>query len=512
MRNRNEDIRIVGVSVANYRRLTFAQVKLEKGVGLVKVTGPNAAGKTSLLRAIRDTLGGPKGMVAPEQAVQDGADEASTSLELSNGFTVERAYSAEHPKGVLVVRGPDGGRYGQTQLSEWLGPLAFDPLSFFALDAAKQADTLLKLGTDPDLPAKLATLRAQRKEAYDNRTPHIVAQRAARAVPRPEGERPDPVDTSREMANLADLQGRQGHLEQAQRDVDEIKRRIEAGRLVVANLEADVAELEKKLAEARATAEAGRAKLARLEQDLDRKAEALCSMSDYSEAIRAVQSHIADAQAINEQLKPWDRWDKAQQDYEEATSQYALLTEEIEGYDRAKAALLANSGIDIPGLSFDDEGAPLLNGLPLAAASGKERIDLAVAVAFKANPRLRIALLDEANDLDLPALERLDQLAKQHRFQLWCVRIGLEGAGEIVVEDGFARTREQVEAQADEDARFMLGATPRQQREADEQAEQDALAGAGAAEAAAEARGAAEYDEATQYQEQAALEFGDFDF
>jgi energy-coupling factor transporter ATP-binding protein EcfA2 len=489
MRNGKQDsIHLVRLTVNNYRKLRFAELRLDAGGRLVRVTGPNAAGKTSLLRGLAELFGGAKAVKDPEQAIHTGADSGEVEAELSNGFYVEKSYSPEHPKGELVVRGPDGGRYNQSKLNEWTGPRAFDPLAFISLDPAKQADTLLRLGTDPDLPAKLATLKAQRKAAYEKRTPHIVALRNARAVQQPEGERPEPVDTSAEMRRLAELQQKQALLEQAQRDVGEIEKRIEAGRLVVADLEADVAELEKKLAEARATAEAGRAKLARLEQELNRRAEALCSLSDYSEAIRAVQGHIADAQTINEQLKPWYAWDKAQEDEREASTQADLLTEEIESYDRAKGSLLANSGIDIPGLSFDDEGAPLLNGLPLSVASGREKIDLSVAVALKSDPQLRIALLDEANDLDLEALRRLNELAVEEDFQVLAVRIGLEGPGEIVVQDGFARTREEVEQQSLADARFMLGLPDRE----DERAEQDALAGAAEAEAAAMAQ--AQYD------------------
>lgn len=68
---------------------------------------------------------------------------------------------------------------------------------------------------------------------------------------------------------------------------------------------------------------------------------------------------------------------------------------------------------------------------------------------------MRVCLLDEANNLDLPSMERLDELAKKHRFQIWAVRIGIEGPGEVVVEDGEAWTREDLvpaEDAAEEDS------------------------------------------------------------
>ena len=108
--------------------------------------------------------------------------------------------------------------------------------------------------------------------------------------------------------------------------------------------------------------------------------------------------------------------------------------------------MIAAAGIPVPGLTFDPETAePQLNGFPLALASGGERIRMAVAVALAVDPELRVCLVDEANDLDLEALEELDRLATEHGFQVFACRIGLEGAGEIVVDDGEAVTPEPAE-------------------------------------------------------------------
>jgi len=67
------------------------------------------------------------------------------------------------------------------------------------------------------------------------------------------------------------------------------------------------------------------------------------------------------------------------------------------------------------------------------------KFQMAVDVAIAANPDLRVCLVDEANDMDLETLDALRQRAEEHGFQVWCCRIGIEGAGEIVVEDGEAR-------------------------------------------------------------------------
>lgn len=420
-----EEIRIVGVEVTNFRRLRVAQVKLDPEAGLVRITGKNRAGKTSLLRAIQAALGGAKAIEG--DPIHDGAEDgARARVILSNGFTVERRFTPATPKGYLMVTSGDGGRYGQEKLNEWLGPHSFDPLAFLSLRAVDKRDLLLSLGKDPNLAAKLEALTAKRKELYDQRTPWIAAKRAAMQVPKPDYERPAPINVSEAMARLEALQ-------QEQSDRNDVVAAVEKVEDALARIDQEIAQLEAKLNELRDRRERGQAKLKELRDEL-------ASRPDRTADIEAVRAEIRNAQAVAERIRPWEEWDRAQERLQEAVEMERKLTRAIEKVDEEKARLLAEAEIPVSGLSFDDDGTPLLNGRPIDEASGAERIRLAVEVAMAANPKLRICLLDEANDLDLDSLAELDALAKQHGFQIWAVRIGLEGPGEIVVEDGEART------------------------------------------------------------------------
>ena len=101
-------------------------------------------------------------------------------------------------------------------------------------------------------------------------------------------------------------------------------------------------------------------------------------------------------------------------------------------------ALLADAGIPVEGLSFDEEGEIILNGRPLAVASGSEKIQMAVDVAVAADPDLKACLVDEANDMDLEMMEALYERALATGFQIFVCRIGLEGKGHVEVVDGCA--------------------------------------------------------------------------
>lgn len=431
---------IVAVEAENFRRLRVAHLQMVPGEGLVRVTGKNASGKTSLLKAIAAALGG-AGEIHPD-SLRDGADSGRVTLRLSNGFTVERRFTEAAPKGYLTVTGPDDGKHTQTKLNAWLGERSFDPLSFLSLAPDRQRDALFSVATDPGLPGKLQRVRDEYAETYQERTPIIARRRHLRALSEPEGERPEPVDVSSEMEALGELEDVQRERQSLLRAADNMEG--EAGRYPerIEYAEAEVARLEALLEEARADVvrlndEAALA--AKRAKDARKKAEA---HPDPSDQIAEVRARIAGAEEVRRALAPWERWDAAQEELAGLVEDEEKLTAQLGALKRREADLLDKAGIPVEGLSFSDSGEPLLNGHPLALASGRERIEVAVAVALAANPDLRVCLLDEANDMDLEALERLDALAREHGFQVWAVRIGLEGPGEVVVDDGEARDRD----------------------------------------------------------------------
>lgn len=442
MASTKQGITVVGVEATNFHRLTFAHVELIPGEGLVRVTGKNGAGKTSLLRSIRAALGG-AGEVLPESVNAGSEDKTGlVKLTLSNGFTVTRRFTEAQPKGYLTVEGADGGKHSQTKLAEWLGPLSFDPLAFFDLKPERQREILLSLGGDHDLPAKLEQLRRARASKYEERTPWISTKRRASQVEKPAGERPEPVDVSAELRRMGALQKAERERADALREVAalrQLRRTAEENQLRVSNR---ITEIRAQLHKEEAALEALRAEGMKLDERIDAGAFAADEMPDPARELDEVRDRMAAAESVQKALQPWEAWERAQQEAAGAAATVEVLTAAIDALDQQEAALIASAGIPVEGLGFSQDGGPLLNGRPLAVASGAERIRLAVGVALAANPDLRIALVDEANDMDLEGLKALDELARAHGFQVWAARIGLEGPGEIVVEDGKARARE----------------------------------------------------------------------
>lgn len=425
---------ILRAEAENFRRLRFAHVENVSGEGLVKVTGKMAAGKTTVLRMVKEAFGG-AGEVLPDPVNLESEDGKGFLLvELSNGYTIERRYTENAPKGYLTVTGPDGGRHTQAKLNEWLGPLAFDPLAFFGLKPERQREVLLSLGTDPELATRLQELKEYRARLYDERTPWISQKRTAAKVPRPEGKRPKPVDVSAATAKLDELQKMDRLREDAGTAIQVLEARLTNATEDVNAIRERMAELERELADGLDQVKDLTAGLQEAKTEYD-------GMTDPAADIAKTMDVIRSADAVTEALRPWEAWEAATAKVKEAEKMEKALTASIDAAKQEETQLISNAGIPVTGLAFSEDGEPFLNGLPLSSASGGEKIQLAVEVALASGSDLRVCLIDEANDLDLDGLERLDELAKAHGFQIWAARIGLEGPGEIVVEDGQATNR-----------------------------------------------------------------------
>ena len=441
--DKKRPVHIVSLEVTNFRRLKAAEVKVIPGKGLVRVTGANGSGKTSLLKAIAGVLGG--GGEVHKESLREGAKTGLVSLKLSNGFTIERKFTEKNLKGYLKVTGPDDGVHAQSKLTGWIGDGSFDPLAFFSLPPADQRDALFSVAKDPELPQKLKSLRAEQKEIKDSRTPWIVKKMELNRIIEnaPEGEAPEPVDTKETFQKLQKLKVQKDTYFHAASRAREAAHDQGSAAGEVRRKNQQVEELKAALLTAAEELEAMEVQHTEAKKKCDHLEKEFLELDDPTEAIDEAQELLASATEVMEAREPWERHAKAEAEVKLVKETEKEMTATLRGLKDRETKLLTEAGIPVDGIGFDEHGFAQLNRRSLEVASGRERIGVAVAVALAADPEIRVCLLDEANDLDLEALKALDKLAKLHGFQIWVVRIGLEGEGEIVVEDGVAKGREE---------------------------------------------------------------------
>lgn len=424
---------ILSLHIKDFQGIRAARLDNLPPDGVIVVQGPVGAGKTSVLQSIKAALGG-KAHVH-ERAINDEGGAFTVDLELTNGFRIDRHSTPANPKGTLVVIGPDDGKYGQTALDEFMGPLSFDPLSFISLPLEKQAEIVLSLDSDTERPKRIAKLRAERQALVDERKPLNSEMLKIQQMKSPAGERPQPVDVSATAARLKDLRA--------------MEAAAAVTRQTVITVESNLRNATKRADERFAEVEEARKALARAEQAfLDAKAEeAECkaALDDANAAvlpgpdpnvIAGLEQALDDANNLAAALAPWEEWDRAVRRRGELKSEIAEWDDRIEASRAAEIAEFSAIQMPIQGMAVDSTGAVLWRGRPLELASGGERISIAVAVAFAVNPELKICLLDEANNIGQPQLDALDAAAKERGFQIWACR--LEGKGTITVDKGVA--------------------------------------------------------------------------
>ncbi len=444
----NEGIRLVRIEGENVRKLTAIAVRLDGEPGLYRVTsgGENGEGKTTLLDVVSMLFGGADAVKA--DTIQEGKDGAWVRGTLSNGYTIERRFTAAAPAGYLDVTTPDNARpkKPQTLLSGWAGPHSWDPGALLRKKPSELASLVLSLASRPGLEAQLRSLAQERATVEEQRKDLNRQVQLAQRTPIPEGERPMPVDTSAEMERLARLEDdaklRSAELYAWERAED----RLEAASADVATQEKTVHGLADRLAKARQDLSVIRATVEAAGADVEQARARYEALPDPSGPMEEVRIRIRSANQVQTALARWTEYDRIQFDAESAKAEAAELTRSLKAIDHERERQMLEAGIPVPGATFSAAGELLLHGRPFEVASGREKLDFAVDVAFAANPAVKVVLLDEANDYSLAALEGLDERARERGWQVIACRLGLEGPGEIVVTGGVAATHEPDEA------------------------------------------------------------------
>lgn len=420
-------IHLLELTVENFKRLRFARLKIDKGGKLIRITGDNFSGKTSLLEAVDALTGGAKRV--PAGAINDEAEEGARSRiegRYSNGWTVERRFSAKAPKGYLKVVDPDGEEGNQGDLNGWSSGVSAAPMFFFKLPEADQHEILLGFA-GADVKKNLDELADRAVTLRTARTPFNSEVQRAERSPEPVGDRPDPVDVSTEMARLDELRDVQDLRTDAAHEVAEAQESVE-------NTANAICEMEEKLTNLKLNLEGYRNVLSQAEATQTKLPE------DPTDEIQTIRARIDSAQACKELAREWESHDAVQSAAAKSRKEAAKLTRLIKETEHKRKELVAGLKTDVPGLSFNEDGVPLLLGRELHAASGGQKATFAADVAFARNNDLRVALIDEGDALDDAAIAAMAKRAEANDFIVLLCTLGREGAGEIIVEDGVALT------------------------------------------------------------------------
>ena len=146
-----------------------------------------------------------------------------------------------------------------------------------------------------------------------------------------------------------------------------------------------------------------------------------------SDLIEAEKANLIDDGPIREQIRSAADINKAVQAKAEYKAKAAelqslrrgsnSLTEKLKSIDQEKARLLENAKWPLPGMSIDEDGV-LMDGVPFEQASKAQRVIASVKILMAMNPKLRLMICQDGNDLDNETLAALEKTLEDNDYQM----------------------------------------------------------------------------------------------
>lgn len=410
-------MKVIRLEVQNVKRIRA--VSIVPGAGpTVIIGGQNAQGKTSVLDAIQMVLGGGKAL--PEEPIRRGAKQATIVADLGD-LLVERVITKTGT--TLTVRDKDGNKRSspQTLLDKLCSKISFDPLEFSKMDPTKQNDTLRALVPGLDF----TLLDQQRARLYDKRTDTGKDARRARAHAE---SIVVPPSTPERVVVVAELLAQLQAANEARRTAGERASRIEQAKRKLADVDRDHAEAKAALDKVEQRRMAARLAVAAAEQ----------AQEVMAPDTALIEQQIQRAETVNRDVQRRAERDGHEQRAGELDAEVEALTAQIDAIDQQKHHALSQAQFPVPGLGMAGDG-PTLNGLPLAQASGAEKLKVSVGIGLALNPEVKVLLVRDASLLDDAHLAIVADMVAAAGGQVWLEKVteGPDGC-HVLIEDGQA--------------------------------------------------------------------------
>jgi hypothetical protein len=177
--------------------------------------------------------------------------------------------------------------------------------------------------------------------------------------------------------------------------------------------------------------------IARLTRELQEAQELLQALQAESHRSSVeVQEQINNLEDANNKARENEHYQKILAELTVAKEKAHEIDVQLTEHDEVKIKALQAAKFPIIGLSITDDGV-LFNNLPFSQICTSEQTKVSIAIAMAANPTLRVMLSREGSLLDEKNLAMLEQMVKDHDYQLWIEMVSSNGRQTgVVIEDG----------------------------------------------------------------------------
>jgi hypothetical protein len=434
-------MKILGLFAENFKKLKAVTIIPGQEQNVVKITGGNEEGKTTVLEAIWAALGGKK--FVPDVPIRTGEKKAIVSLDLGD-LVVNRKMT---PSGEsLEVTNKDGAVYKSPQaiLDKLISGLSFDPLAFVKMGKQTQVDTLLgvvdikvdderlkKISTVPRLPDSknpLVKFKVAYDFIYNERTEVNRDLKKAKELL----ESLPPVDKT-EPVSLVELVNEKESLEKINRENLEKRDVVNKQCAEVSELEANMKATEAQIKQLQETLKAQTVAWTDASMAYNDALDSISELKD--EDLTDINERIAKADETNAKAKQYEQREVVKISVDQNQADSDRLTATLEAIKQYRQELLENAAFPVPGLSFGDDGITY-EGLPLEQASSSRRLLISMSIAAALHPELKVVTIDEAEKLDAKKWQIVEDFAREHDLQVWATVVDTSGKVGIVIEDG----------------------------------------------------------------------------
>jgi len=398
-------MKILKLSANNFMRLVA--VEIEPTGNVVKITGVNGSGKTSVINSIVAAMGGKNS--APRKPIREGEEKAiivvqTEELTVTRKFTASGSYLEVTNKEGFVAKSP------QAVLDKLVGAIAFDPLAFIEKDPREQRQVLIEL-MGVDLGAhdkKIAALTEHRKG--------LMQQKKTAEIDL--GRMPKHEDAPAEEVSMASLLAQLNKANAANKEHDALRQKADQQLLVLTDLQDQMQRLKAALAVAESDIQGTQARLATMER------------IDTAE----IEKQAGEIEATNRKVRENQQHTKAQGGIDKLAEQVNADFQQIKQAEADKADALAGCLMPLDGLSVDETGV-LYKGIPLPQVNHAKQVEISMAIQMALNPMLKVMLIN-GNGLDGTTMKAVCDMADKRDFQLWIEQQDETGRVGVYIQDG----------------------------------------------------------------------------
>jgi len=412
--------KIEGWSAKDFRNLSLVDIEVEDYI--LRVSGNNGAGKSSVIEAIFIAMLGPKyAGKNPQRMIQTGKDTATITVRLKDGdrdMEITRIISETGMK--LKVKTSDGSKVSQAYLDGLINLTMIDPLSWAESKPADQiADLKEKAGIDT------SGLEKDYDEIFSERTFQN------REVKRLTGV----VDSFEDIVvpdyvmSLTDAHEAKNKAIERNSSAERKNSAHKLSLQKIKNLEDRRDSIQDEILKLQDEVKKINTERTQLVEDVaDFNEFMIEDLTGYDEDIVIAEEQSSKMSLIKEKKKAEEDLIEATEISNESTTRLDDIKKEIED-------VIEEAELPFDDISFDNDLGVLVSGLPISEHSTAEQIKIAVRLNSKFAPHLKVVYIKDGSLLDKNTLAELEDLSVDEEM-LFLVELVEEQEDSIIMRSG----------------------------------------------------------------------------